>query len=107
MDVLRKRMGPSVQLRFDLIGVLSVHGDADGTLLAGMPVGQGTDVRMRAAMRHDDPLEIDRLHREFTGLWLAGPAGGGGVRASKRQRLSSISCLVPREHVPERFYFLD
>ncbi|MES2535675.1 MAG: acyclic terpene utilization AtuA family protein [Pseudomonadota bacterium] len=107
IDVLRKRMGSAVELRFDLIGVLSVHGDSSGAMLDAQPVGCSTDVRMRAAMRHEDPLEIDRLHREFTGLWLAGPAGGGGVRTAKRQRLSSVSCLVPREQVTESFYFLD
>jgi hypothetical protein len=106
IDVLRKRMGARIELRFDLIGVMSVHGDPSGRLL-NAHVGNSTDVRMRAAMRHQDLGEIDRLQREFTGLWLAGPAGGGGVKSSRRQRLESISCMVPREQVTESFYMLD
>ena len=35
MDVLRHRMGSAIDLRFDLIGVVSVLGDQYGTLMAG------------------------------------------------------------------------
>ena len=51
-------------------------------------------------------LAIDRLLREVTALWTGGPAGGGGVRIAKRQRLSQHSCLVPRERVPARLSFV-
>ena len=50
---------------------------------------------------------IDRLLREVTALWTAGPAGGGGVRVAKRPRLSTTSCFIPRELVPARFSFAD
>jgi hypothetical protein len=107
MDVVRKRMGPAFDVRFDLIGVLSIFGDDAGRMLAQRPASDVQDIRLRAAIRHDDLREIDRLLREVYSLWLAGPAGGGGVRVAKRQRLSNVACLVPREHVPARFHFLD
>jgi len=44
--------------------------------------------------------------RELTALWTGGPAGGGGVRVAKRQRLSLKSCLVPRERVPATYAFV-
>ena len=94
-------------MRFDLIGVLSIHGDDAGRMLAGQPIGDSRDVRMRAAGRHDDQIEIDRLLREVYSLWLCGPSGGGGVRSFKRQRLSNVACYVPREQVPARWQILD
>jgi hypothetical protein len=107
MDVVRKRMGSGVTLRFDLIGVLSVHGDDAGGMLEQRAPGDARDVRLRVAGKHHDPREIDRLLREVYSLWLCGPAGGGGVRTAKRPRLSSAACLVPRERVPARWQFVE
>ena len=103
MDVLAKRMGPLLALRFDLIGVSSILGDDAGRMLKDAPCGQATDVRLRVAGQHQDLAVIDRLLRELTCLWTAGPAGGGGVRVTKRQRLSTRSCLIARERVPAHF----
>jgi hypothetical protein len=50
---------------------------------------------------------VDRLLRELTALWTGGPAGGGGVRVAKRQRLSMQSCLIAREQVPACFDFVQ
>jgi hypothetical protein len=80
--------------------VSSLFSDDAGELLARHPRGQATDVRLRVASRHEDMERIDRLLREVTALWTGGPAGGGGVRTARRQRLSSRACLVPRELVP-------
>jgi Acyclic terpene utilisation family protein AtuA len=102
MDVVRQRMGATLSMRFDLIGVLSILGDSRGEALARHAPGHAQDVRLRVAVRHDDEHEIERLLREVYSLWLCGPAGGGGVRTSKRQRLDSVSCLVPRSLVPAR-----
>jgi hypothetical protein len=106
MDVLRKRVGPLLTLRFDLIGVASILGDDAGRLLESRAPGRATDVRLRAAGQHADAAVVDRLLREVTALWTCGPAGGGGVRTAKRQRLSMRSCLVPRELAPARYEFL-
>jgi hypothetical protein len=100
-------MGPDVALRFDLIGRCSILGDDAGRTLSAASPGDAQDVRLRAAARHDDPDEIERLLREVYSLWLCGPAGGGGVRTAKRQRLSNIACLVPREQLPATFTFVS
>lgn len=100
MDVLQKRMGALLALRFDLIGVSSILGDDANRQLKQTPSGQAQDVRLRVAGRHEDVAVVDRLLRELTALWTGGPAGGGGVRVAKRQRLSMQSCLIAREQVP-------
>lgn len=105
IEVMQKRCGSLMPLRFDLIGVSSIHGDDGNRLLAQVPVGASRDVRMRVAGKHDDERVIDLLLRELTALWGGGPAGGGGVRTAKRSRLSNKSCLVPRELAPARFDF--
>lgn len=104
MDVLRSRLGPALDLRFDLIGVTSILGDDGGAMLAQARPGLAQDVRLRAAARHEDLETLESLLREMTALWTCGPAGGGGVRTAKRQRLSSRACLVPRELVPARWH---
>jgi hypothetical protein len=98
-DVLRKRLGASLDLRIDLIGTVSVFGDDGGRLLAQTPPGQARDIRLRAAARHADRREAARLTREVTALYTCGPAGGGGVRTGLRPRLDTISCFVPRAAV--------
>lgn len=103
MDVIDKRMGARLPLRFDLIGVSSILGDDSGRMLQSAPVGDCTDVRLRVAGQHQDLAVIDLLLRELTCLWTGGPAGGGGVRVAKRRRLSTRSCLIARERVPAHF----
>jgi hypothetical protein len=103
MNVLQKRMGALLALRFDLIGVSSILGDDANRQLTKTPSGQAQDVRLRVAGRHEDVAVVDRLLRELTALWTGGPAGGGGVRVAKRQRLSMQFCLIARELVPACF----
>jgi hypothetical protein len=103
MDVMRKRLGGTLDLRFDLIGVSSLFGDDAGEMLRGLPAGAALDVRLRVAGRHERAAPVERLLQEVTALWTCGPGGGGGVRTARRQRLSSRACLVPREQVPARF----
>ena len=131
MDIMRKRCGADMALRFDLIGLCSILGDDAGALMGALPAGlleapnrasdsspspipnlrlpdaRLPDVRLRVAGKHERVELIDRLLRELTALWTGGPAGGGGVRVAKRQRLSMRSCLVPREHAPAAFAFID
>ena len=105
MDIMQKRMGPLLALRFDLIGVSSILGDDNNRMLHAVPEGESSDIRLRVAGQHLDLQIIDRLLREVTALWTGGPAGGGGVRVAKRQRLSTQSCLIARERVPASFAF--
>ncbi len=105
-DVLRQRL-PQLQLRVDLIGVLSVLADDAGQLLAATPSGDARDVRLRVAASHADRAQAQRLGQEVTALYTCGPAGGGGVRTSLTPRLNTLSCLVPRAAVPVGFSMLE
>ena len=107
MDVMQKRMGALLALRFDLIGVSSILGDDANRQLKQTRSGHAQDVRLRVAGRHEDVTVVDRLLRELTALWTGGPAGGGGVRVAKRQRLSMQSCLIAREQAPACFDFVQ
>ena len=107
MDIVAKRMGPRFHIRFDLIGSCSILGDDAGEMRAATGSRGLEDVRLRAAGKHDSQAEIERLLREVYSLWLCGPAGGGGVRTARRQRLSNVACLVPRELVPATFHFVS
>jgi len=110
MEMLQKRLGTKMKLRFDLIGISSIFGDDDNALLSSAinnsARSEVQDVRLRVAGQHVDLKIIDLLLREVTALWTGGPAGGGGVRVAKRQRLSTQSCLINRQQVPATFYFL-
>jgi hypothetical protein len=106
-EVLQERLRGVLDIRADLIGVLSVFADDAGTLLAQTPVGNARDVRMRVAAAHADRKIAERLAREVTALYTCGPAGGGGVRTSVRARLDTLSCLVPREAVPFAFEMVE
>ena len=103
MDVMQKRMGAFMKLRFDLIGVSSILGDDSGRMLKAAPTAAIADIRLRVAGQHQELAMVDRLLRELTALWTGGPAGGGGVRVAKRQRLSTQSCLIARDQLPASF----
>jgi hypothetical protein len=103
MDMMNKRLGDTMALRCDLIGVSSILGDDAGGMLGETARGQAMDVRLRVAGRHEQLEPVERLLREVTALWTGGPGGGGGVRTARRQRLSSRACLVPRELVPAHY----
>ncbi len=106
-DVLRRRLDGVLDLRVDLIGAVSLLADDAGRLLAGSPAGSARDIRLRVAARHADKAQAERLGREVTALYTCGPAGGGGVRTGLRQRLATVSCLLPRAAVPARVDMLD
>jgi hypothetical protein len=106
-DVLRRRLAACGPLRVDLIGVASVFGDDAGDWLAQQSVGDARDVRLRVALNHTEKRQAERLAREVTALYTCGPAGGGGVRTGLRQRLGTVSCLVPRERVQVQLEFIE
>src|SRR5690606_34358940 len=106
IDIIRKRLEGKMEMRFDLIGLVSIMGDDAGKLLDQAPAGDLPDVRVRVAGRHQQEAMIDLMHQEVTALWTGGPAGGGGVRVAKRPRLLLRSCLVPRNRLPASFRLL-
>ncbi len=105
LDTLGKRLERQhgLSLRCDLIGVCSVFNDDANRLLGQQPAGEPIDVRARVAAQHLELEPIEALLREVTALWTCGPAGGGGVRVHKRQRLSTMSCLIDRKRLPATF----
>jgi len=102
-DILRHRLKDLPELRFDLIGVLSIHADDGGRRLARTAAGTARDVRLRVAGVHEERRVAELVGREVNALYTCGPAGGGGVRTSLRQRLETLACYVPRTHIPVSF----
>ena len=74
--------------RGELIGVNSVWQGARGD--ASTP-----EVRVRYAARCADPDTARRVVEEVEGLYLAGPAGGGGAAGTVREVLAIASTLIP------------
>src|SRR5262245_48754848 len=105
-DVVRRRVGNGLDLRFDLIGVLSVFGEA-GRTPGERPPGDVRDVRLRVAAADPDRAVVEAVLREVTALYTCGPAGGGGVRTAITPRLNCASCLVPRDLVTATFRFVE
>lgn len=106
-QVLRERLASLRPLRVDLIGVASVFGDDADRWLDAQPCGHAVDVRLRVAAHHTDRRQAERLTREVTALYTCGPAGGGGVRTSLRQRLGTLSGTLERCHVPTTYRFVE
>jgi hypothetical protein len=106
-EIVRRRVGDSLSLRFDLIGALSVFADDRGAALSDLPISDNRDVRLRVAGVHAERATVERLLGEVTALYTCGPAGGGGIRTTITPRLNSASCFVPRELAPATFTILE
>ncbi|MGI6649249.1 MAG: acyclic terpene utilization AtuA family protein [Bacillota bacterium] len=97
-EIVRRRLaliGATYQeIRFDLIGVDSLHGTwiANGT-------GEPYEVRLRVAARTSTRAEAQIIGEEVETLWTNGPAGGGGARRSIREVIGVVSTLIPRDLV--------
>lgn len=95
-----KRLLPGITLRADILGLVSVFGDTAGHALEMRHAFDPTpDLRVlisaEVASSHDGQMLID----EVEALYVAGPAGGGGVRGSLTSRLKNTACLLPRTMV--------
>ena len=105
-DIVRRRIGAALDLRFDLIGAISILDDDGGALGRLLPDRRGRDIRLRVAGRHADRDVAQRVLREVTALYCCGPAGGGGVRTSLRPRLNMVSCTIDRDAVRAGWHWL-
>lgn len=98
-EVLRERMvkvhGCDVPLRLDLIGVNALH----ATARPEHDAPDTRDVRLRAALRTRDEHMAETLVNEVETLWIAGPAGGGGMRGRITPSVMTRSALIPRSLV--------
>jgi CheY-like chemotaxis protein len=108
IDIIRKRMAvlqPGLTIRADIIGVVSSFGDSAGQDLAAATM-DSDDVRVRFAARHTDAEVAKLLLAEVEALYVAGPAGGAGVRRHLVPQLASASCLIERDLVAPRMELL-
>jgi hypothetical protein len=96
LDIVRERLKltgvAASELRFDLIGVDSLHG-AHVSAHASEPY----EVRVRVTGRTENLREAVRIGNEVETLYTNGPAGGGGAFKSARDVVAVASVLLPRE----------
>lgn len=101
IEIVRQRMArawPEQPIRADIIGICSSFGDSAGHMLAASHFNT-EDLRVRFATRSADPAPVQRLLAEVEALYVAGPAGGGGVRRQTTPQLASASCLIERDRL--------
>jgi Acyclic terpene utilisation family protein AtuA len=92
------------ELRFDLIGVNSLHGDR---LSGNGGHHEPYEVRVRVAGRTDNLDEAVRIGNEVETLYTNGPAGGGGVTKSAREVVGILSTYIPRDLVRPTVHYVE
>ena len=96
LDIVRERLKltgvAASELRFDLIGVDSLHGQQVST-----HANEPYEVRVRVTGRTENLREAVRIGNEVETLYTNGPAGGGGAWKSARDVVAVASVLLPRE----------
>lgn len=106
LDIVRERLKltgvAASELRFDLIGIDSLHGAA---LSAGR--AEPYEVRVRVAGRTETMREAVRIGNEVETLYTNGPAGGGGATKSAREVVAVASVLLPREQATPSIRFVE
>jgi hypothetical protein len=107
LDIVRERLQltgvQTSELRFDLIGVNALHGEAAGTTGGAEPY----EVRARVTGRAASAEQALRIGNEVETLYTNGPAGGGGVTRLTREVLAVQSVLLPRVDVDPAFEFVE
>src|SRR5690606_40407423 len=81
-EIIRKRIGNTLQLRADLIGALSILADDAGRMLHDHPLGDARDVRLRMAAAHPDRATAALLLRDIIALHTCVPASRSSNRTS-------------------------
>ncbi|WP_241338702.1 acyclic terpene utilization AtuA family protein [Burkholderia cenocepacia] len=106
LDIVRERLAltgvAASELRFDLIGVDALYGDATPVVR-----GEPAEVRVRVAGRAANAGEAARIGNEVETLYTNGPAGGGGAFKSTREVIAVQSVLLPRAAVTPSFSFME
>jgi hypothetical protein len=96
LEIVRERLKltgvAASELRFELIGVDSLHG-AQVSARANEPY----EVRVRVTGRTENLREAVRIGNEVETLYTNGPAAGGGAFKSARDVVAVASVLLPRE----------
>src|SRR3954454_974898 len=106
LEIVRERLQltgvETSELRFELIGVDSLHG-AEVSARANEPY----EVRIRVAGRTESLREALRIGNEVETLYTNGPAAGGGVTKSARDVVAVASVLLPRELAKPSVRFVE
>jgi hypothetical protein len=106
LDIVRERLAltkvRTSEIRFDLIGVDSLHGAA----LSSHALDP-YEVRIRVTGRISSLAEATRIGNEVETLYTNGPAGGGGVTKSARETVAVQSVLLPRDLVRADVHFIE
>jgi len=106
LEIVRERLEiigvQSDELRFDLIGVDSLHG-----VTLSREAAEPYEVRARVVGRTQSLVEAQRIGNEVETLYTNGPAGGGGATRSAREVLAVQSVLLPRELVSTSIQLLE
>jgi hypothetical protein len=93
-ETLKKRFDrmykdQALEIRFDIIGVDSIHGSA-----APIPSEPPYEVRLRSAMRTESKEMAEAWAHEVELLYLLGAAGGGGNRRNVKQVLAMYTTFL-------------
>jgi hypothetical protein len=106
LDIVRERLKltgvATNELRFDLIGMDSLHG-AQVSAHGNEPY----EVRVRVTGRTENLREAVRVGNEVETLYTNGPAGGGGAWKSARDVVGIASVLLPRELAKPQIRFVE
>lgn len=87
------------EIRYDLIGVNSLHKDK-------LSVGHDPyEVRVRVAGRTNNMKEAVRIGNEVETLYTNGPAGGAGAWKVAREVVAMVSTLIPRALVKYSIHY--
>jgi hypothetical protein len=93
-ETVRQRLTGVVRdIRVDIIGQNSVHGDSFHQDVSPY------EVRLRVAAKADNMKLAQRVGEEVEALYTNGPAGGGGVRKYVNEVIGIVSTLIPRDKV--------
>ncbi|WP_298103621.1 acyclic terpene utilization AtuA family protein [Bradyrhizobium sp.] len=105
LDIVRERLKltgvAASELRFDLIGVDSLHGPQ-----LAAHANEPYEARVRVTGRTENLREAVRIGNEVETLYTNGPAGGGGAYKSARDVVAVASVLLPRELARPRVQFV-
>jgi hypothetical protein len=108
LDIVRERLRligvRASELRFDLIGVNSLHGDR---LSGNGGHHEPYEVRVRVVGRTASLDEAVRIGNEVETLYTNGPAGGGGVTKSAREVMGILSTYIPRDLVRPDVHYVE
>jgi hypothetical protein len=106
LDIVRERLKltgvAASELRFDLIGLDSLHGPQ-----VSAHASEPYEVRIRVTGRTENLREAVRIGNEVETLYTNGPAGGGGAWKSARDVVAVASVLLPRELATPSVRFVE